>query len=127
MPFKDPADQAAYTKRWREANKELLSKKRKERYYTHLEKEKATLQAYTKTPKGRYVQQKQQSIARGISWEISFEEWWSLWELSGKWEQRGFAKGKYCMCRNGDVGPYSVDNVRIDTTDRNKSERWGTL
>lgn len=59
---------------------------------------------------------------RGIEWQLTFEEWWDIWEQSGKYEQRGRGAGKYCMSRIGDVGPYSVNNVVIKTIDDNNRE-----
>ena len=52
---------------------------------------------------------------RGIKFELSYDQWLNIWLLSGKIDQRG----KYVMCRFNDVGPYSVDNVFIDTRKNN--------
>jgi hypothetical protein len=57
---------------------------------------------------------------RGIGWELTFEQWWALWEESGHWLERGKGQG-YCMCRNGDVGPYAVGNVSIALSRENSS------
>jgi hypothetical protein len=73
---------------------------------------------YRSSPKERYLAQKNQAKARGIGFEISFEDWWALWE--GRWEERG--KAKVMMCRLGDTGPYKVGNVRIDTHENNMKE-----
>ena len=67
-----------------------------------------------------YIDQRGHAAQRGIAWELTFTQWWDLWE--DKWEQRGRKKGEYQMCRTGDTGPYAVGNVRIDTSDSNKSE-----
>ena len=53
------------------------------------------------------------TVLRGVGWELSFEEWWSVWKESGRWEQRGRGVGLYCMCRKGDIGPYKIGNVFI--------------
>ncbi len=66
--------------------------------------------------------QKFTSGKRGIAFELTFEEWWDIWNRSGKWEQRGRCKGQYCMARFGDTGSYSVDNVRIITVKENQNE-----
>lgn len=50
---------------------------------------------------------------RGIAWEMTFREWWEVWEASGKWGVRGRSKGGWVMGRRGDVGPYKVGNVYI--------------
>jgi hypothetical protein len=59
------------------------------------------------------------SRKRKIEWQLTFEQWHQIWLSSGKFHLRGRGLGKYCMCRYGDVGPYSIDNVYIDTIDNN--------
>ena len=77
--------------------------------------------AWFKTPKGRYHQHKGKATARGIPFLLTFEEWWDIWQASGKWEQRGTRADQYVMARFGDRGPYERSNVRIclagDNTD----------
>lgn len=65
------------------------------------------------SPRGRYMEQKSKAWGRRIPWRFTFETWWALWEKSGKWKQRGNSKGKYCMCRYEDKGPYSPENCFI--------------
>jgi hypothetical protein len=77
---------------------------------------------YQKTPKGRFTTQRANALARGIEWQLTFDEWWELWEKSGKWDQRGRGPKHYCMARRLDVGPYSLDNVVITTNRRNNQE-----
>jgi hypothetical protein len=72
--------------------------------------------------KRKYTTQKSNATRRGVEFLLSFEEWCKIWEDSGKYEQRGRGKDNYCMCRFGDIGPYSVDNVYIDTNSNNISE-----
>jgi len=67
--------------------------------------------------------QKCAARTRKIVWAITFEEWWEVWQSSGKYAERGRGHGKYQMSRVGDVGPYSVENVRIITSDANLAER----
>ena len=50
---------------------------------------------------------------RNIPFLLSFDEWWLMWEQSGKWDERGNSRGKYVMSRIGDMGPYAVGNVII--------------
>ena len=69
-----------------------------------------------------YARQKSMAKARGIDFNLTFEEWWSIWELSGKYEERGKGAGKYCMSRKNDTGPYEVGNVYIQTIDDNNRE-----
>lgn len=60
-----------------------------------------------------YTQQKSNAKQRGVEFAITFDEWKQVWIDSGKWSQRGRGAEKYCMCRIGDVGCYSVANVFI--------------
>jgi hypothetical protein len=43
----------------------------------------------------------------------------TIWNESGKWDERGLGVGKYCMARRMDSGGYSKDNVYITTCDDN--------
>lgn len=61
---------------------------------------------------------------RGIDFLISFEDWLDLWISSGHWEQRGRNKGQYCMSRVGDIGPYQVGNVFIQSNSQNSKDVW---
>lgn len=64
-------------------------------------------------PKGAYIRQRANAKRRKIQWELTFEEWWDLWEKSGKWNERGTTRDSYCMSRIWDEGPYSPTNVKI--------------
>ena len=75
-----------------------------------------------KTPKKRYQEQKDAAKQRGIEFKLTFDEWWSIWEQSGKYEQRGCRKGQYVMSRVNDTGPYEVGNVFIQTCGGNNSD-----
>ena len=57
--------------------------------------------------------QRRNAGVRGIAWDITFIEWWSVWENSGKWFERGKRVGQYVMARNSDAGAYAVGNVSI--------------
>ena len=74
------------------------------------------------TPCYIFQQQRKSAQQRGIVWELSFIDWWQIWQDSGHWEDRGRGLGKYCMARTGDTGPYSASNVRIATTEENIAE-----
>lgn len=112
-----------YMKKWEEENKE----RRKEYHKKYREENKVKRYAYNKeylktyfrSPKGIYNNQKSSAIHRGIEWLFTFETWWKVWEECGKWDSRGITSGKYCMCRHGDVGPYSAENVYIATQTQN--------
>lgn len=77
---------------------------------------------YQNTPKGKYVRQRINAKHRNIAWEFTFETWWKVWEDSGHWEDRGLGRNAFCMCRNGDTGPYSLENVQIKTLWENSYE-----
>lgn len=77
-----------------------------------------------KEPANAYFNQKKNAeTQRYIKWYITFPEWWSVWQESGHWEQRGRGKG-YCMTRIGDTGGYEVGNVEIKTTAQNFSDSY---
>lgn len=59
---------------------------------------------------------------RGISFQMTFEEWWNWWQVDGRWENRGNKKGQFVMARRGDQGPYRLDNVYCATTSQNTLE-----
>jgi hypothetical protein len=69
-------------------------------------------------------QRKNAKCHRGIVWAMTFEEWCKLWDNSGKWDQRGRGKDKFCMARIADSGPYSAENVEIITNSRNASDSY---
>lgn len=66
-----------------------------------------------------FARQRHQAKQRGIEWDLDFAEWWAIWESSGKLNQRGRGKNKYCMARKGDSGPYTLGNVKIITFQQN--------
>lgn len=70
-----------------------------------------------------YSQQKWMATKRGIAWKLTFEQWYDIWEKSGRWNERGRKFGQYVMARYGDVGPYSVNNIHIITNVENNKER----
>lgn len=73
-------------------------------------------------PKRLYNAQKSKALTRGISWELTFEQWWKIWQDSGRWSKRGKRMGQFVMSRKGDMGPYSVDNVVIKECGENNRE-----
>lgn len=79
---------------------------------------------YEKLPKGKFIRQRANARQRGVGWELTFEQWWDLWEKSGKWEQRGKRSKEYCMARKLDDGPYSLENVYITTNKKNSQEAF---
>lgn len=70
-----------------------------------------------------YASQKFCARRRGIDFLLTREEWLKIWIDSGNLPKRGRGAGKYCMARYGDIGSYSVDNVRIILNKANHSEQ----
>jgi hypothetical protein len=70
----------------------------------------------------KYFHQRQAAFKRGIGWEITFPDWLEIWQASGKWDLRGCGKGRFCMARNGDAGPYKVGNVSIQLCTQNSRD-----
>ena len=81
-----------------------------------------------KLAKRRFNDQRHSSRSRldankqPIEWQLTFEQWYEIWLASGVYDQRGRGKGKYCMSRKNDIGPYSVDNVEIKLHTENQKE-----
>jgi hypothetical protein len=73
-------------------------------------------------PYRAFVAHRYGAKVRGISFNLTFEQWWSLWRAD--WSERGQGANRKCMCRTGDVGPYEIGNVRIDTNSANATEFW---
>jgi hypothetical protein len=70
----------------------------------------------------KYACHKSKAKARGVEFNLTYEEWWDIWEKSGKWNQRGCRKGQYVMSRYNDMGAYEVGNVFIQTQTENRRE-----
>ena len=80
----------------------------------------APIDARLKGARRAFNAQRRGAARRGIGWELSFDQWWSIWEPH--YDRRGARKGCLVMCRTGDVGPYAVGNVRIATPKENLQE-----
>ncbi len=70
-----------------------------------------------------FARHKDSARVRGIEFLFSFDEWLDVWITSGHFEERGRGVSSFCMARNGDVGPYSRENVKIITNAENLAER----
>jgi hypothetical protein len=103
MPFKDP-------------EKNLATGKERARKWAENNPERAAFKS-----------QRSSATKRGIRFLLSFDEWWKIWQASGKWEQRGRLAGQYVMARFGDSGPYAANNVRICTKGENYDEYISAL
>src|ERR1017187_3059333 len=86
------------------------------------------------SPRTLFAEQLTAARKRGIAFELTFEQWMSVWSRSEKFSERGCRVGQYVMARPGDIGAYSIDNVMIITCSENHSQaraaaqaqRWGT-
>lgn len=56
-----------------------------------------------------------------VEMRLTFEEWYRLWDESGKWNDKWGRGGRYVMCRKDDVGHYELGNVYIGTVEENSS------
>jgi hypothetical protein len=88
---------------------------------------RASVKKYAQSIRGRYSQHKWNAKARGVPFELTFEQWLDVWKSSGHFDERGnkTAEG-YVMARNEDKGPYAVGNVsikphRVNVTERNRN------
>ena len=77
---------------------------------------------YTRTPKQQFQRHKASAKKREIEFLFDFDSWMLVWEMSGKFDQRGSGADQYVMARNGDIGPYSAENVKIIKMRENCSE-----
>lgn len=66
---------------------------------------------------GKFRQQVANARRRHIEFKFTLKEWLSIW--GDRWGQRGVGGDALVMCRFGDVGPYSSDNVYIATCGEN--------
>jgi hypothetical protein len=57
-----------------------------------------------------------------IEFRLTFDEWWDIWEASGKYHLCGKRRGQYCMSRVNDIGHYEVGNVFIQLHSENNSQ-----
>lgn len=73
-----------------------------------------------RTPLGAFTRQKASARRRGIVWKLTFWHWWTIWQESGRWSERGRGQG-YVMCRRDDEGAYEASNVYIATAIENNS------
>lgn len=70
------------------------------------------------SPLNVFINQRRTMIyTHGIPWELTFVEWWEVWQKSGKWEDRKRAtRGEsYCLGRLKGSGSFNIDNVCIKT------------
>lgn len=113
----NPERRSAYYRAWyeehgrayREANKEHIT---------------ACRHAWVERNRDRkaFLNHRGHAASRGVPFLMTFEEWWSIWEQSGHWSERGRRSGQYVMARFGDRGPYAAGNVKIILSEENRAE-----
>ncbi|WP_155633561.1 hypothetical protein [Burkholderia cepacia] len=74
-------------------------------------------------PVKAFRQQYYSALRRGIAFNLTFSQWWMLWEPH--YHLRGVRSGQMVMARNGDSGPYALGNVIIKTARANHREAHG--
>ena len=113
MAYKDAEKKTAAYKAWYEKNKER--KQAGDRAWRDANKSRmaANNRAWRKSNPTRdaYKTQRVSAKKRGIEFLLSYEQWLAIWGDNIK--DRGCRSGQLVMCRFGDAGPYSVDNVFI--------------
>jgi hypothetical protein len=70
----------------------------------------------------RFERQKRSAGDRQIDWNLTFPQWLSVWNESGKLSERGRGKIKYVMARFRDLGAYEIGNVAIITNSQNSMD-----
>ena len=73
-----------------------------------------------KLARRRYHRHKCVAKQRNVPFELTYDEWIIIWTESGKYDMMGSGNGKYCMSRQNDIGPYSVNNVFIQLHTENQ-------
>lgn len=102
----------------RAATKERQEQRKRKQWGISIEEWKRIRKEFGYKPFSAYQTQKKNSAKRNIEWAMPFNEWWRIWSESGKWGKRGRGYG-YQMCRLGDTGGYSPENVYITKGDDN--------
>lgn len=69
-----------------------------------------------------YACHKKNAGQRAIPFLLTFPEWLSVWQASGKLHLRGKGIGKYCMSRLSDSGAYELGNVHVQPCQENSRE-----
>ena len=71
--------------------------------------------------KQRYNEHKSGAKARGIAFDLSYEQWVEIW--GDRIHMRGVGADQFGMLRTRDEGGYTVGNVRVGTPRDNQQER----
>jgi hypothetical protein len=63
--------------------------------------------------KRAFWKQKDNATQRGIPFQLTYDQWLTIWVASGKLYLRGRTHGQFIMARKGDRGGYQIGNVEI--------------
>lgn len=74
-------------------------------------------------PKVAFSSHRNGAREREIPFEMTFDEWWTLWKPY--FHLRGRGANDFCMARQDDKGPYKVGNVHMTTKLGNAAEYHG--
>jgi transposase len=70
-----------------------------------------------RNPTRAYIEQRRNAHTRNIGWELTLWQWWTAWQESGHWHERGRGQHGYMMSRKR-AGPYAPDNLLFVPTGR---------
>ncbi|WP_242559925.1 MULTISPECIES: hypothetical protein [Pandoraea] len=73
----------------------------------------------TNKDKSAYFSQKSHAKQRGITFNLTLDEWYDWWIATGHYHQRGRNRDCYVMARYNDTGPYELGNIYCCTVQEN--------
>jgi len=77
-----------------------------------------------KKAKEQFYNHRNRARRHNIEFLLTFDEWLQIWISSGHYHEKGTKTGQYVMSRREDKGPYSVENVYIQTVGDNNREAF---
>jgi hypothetical protein len=74
-----------------------------------------------KAAKRRFAIQRNEAKLREVEWNLTFEQWDEWWQTNSvdKNFPTKHSADQLCMCRIGDTGAYSLDNIYCATRSQN--------
>ncbi|WP_186108491.1 hypothetical protein [Burkholderia gladioli] len=73
----------------------------------------------TNKDRSAYASQKSHAKQRGITFNLTFDEWYDWWQATGHYLKRGRKADCYVMARLNDSGPYEISNIYCCTVAEN--------